>query len=57
MRATCRLGLPTFSSDKPPYSLAAAGPHYTGESEPADGSGIVLLAPPDGIRTVSLLLS
>jgi DNA invertase Pin-like site-specific DNA recombinase len=46
MRVTCRLGLPTFPSDKPPYSLAAAEPHYTGESEAADGSGIVLFAPP-----------
>ena len=51
MRVTCRLGLPTFPSDEPPYSLAGAEPHYTGESEPADGSGIVLLAPPYGIRT------
>ena len=46
MRVTCRLGLPAFPSGKPPHSLTTAEPHYTGESEPADGAGIVLFAPP-----------
>ena len=52
MKVTCRLDLPTLTSNTQYQSPNASGKNNSGQTEPADECGKVLYAPPEGIRTV-----